>query len=393
MRSTDIVIVGAHVVAPEGVLRNGWLSIRDGRIHSIGKGDRPQGILHDVRHFGGVWIVPGFVDLHCHGGGGGSFLDGDLDEARTAAEFHRRNGTTSLIASLISSPHEHLVRSARSLSRLAQEDGTVVGIHLEGPYLSPGHCGAHDPRHLRAPSSKEMTELLRAANGALRQMTIAPELPGALELLDQLIEAGVRGAVGHTSATAEQTRAALDRGACLATHLCNAMPGIHHRNGGPVVAIANDERVFVELINDGVHLDTTVVQFLVKSLGAHRVCMITDAISAAGQPDGRHRLGNREVELRNGVVRLTTPEAPLAGSALTMARAFANTAAITGSLVSAARMCSTTPSHVLGLRDRGALVRNRRADLVVLSNALEVMEVWQQGESVFRSAIPQRLER
>jgi N-acetylglucosamine-6-phosphate deacetylase len=391
--TSDVVFTGANVVAPEGVIRNGWLSVREGVIHAVGKTDPPPGIVHDVRQAGGVWLVPGFIDLHCHGGGGGSFLNGDLDEARTAAEYHRKNGTTTLVASLISSPHEHLVRSARSLSRLARENGTVVGIHLEGPYLAHTHCGAHDPKHLRTPSTKEVAELLRAADGMLRQMTFAPELPGALELLDQLVEANVRGAIGHTGATAEQTRAAIDRGACLATHLCNAMPALHHRRGGPVIEIMNDERVFVELINDGVHLDSAFVRHLVKSIGAHRICMITDAVSAAGEPNGRYKLGNREIDLVNGVVRLATPEAPLAGSALTMAEAFANTAALTGSLVSAARMCSTTPSHVLGLRDRGALVRQRRADLVILSNTLAVIEVWQEGVRVFHVDQPQRIAR
>ena len=381
--ANEVILVGAQIVAPEGILRHGWLSVHDGLIRAVGTNDPPGGIRHDLSEFGGAWIVPGFVDIHCHGGGGGSFLNGDADQARTAANFHRKNGTTSIVASLISSPHEHLLRAARSLARVARDRETIVGIHMEGPFLSHLHCGAHDPKHLRPPSGAEVTELIRAADGFLRQMTLAPEMPGALGILDLLIGSGVVGAIGHTNATAAETRTAIERGARLATHLCNAMPAIHHRNGGPVVEIINDDRVFVELINDGVHLDPAFVRHLINSIGVHRICMVTDAVEAAGQPDGRYRLGGREIDLLDGVVRLATPEAPLAGSALTMAKAFANTAAITGSLVSAARMCSTTPAHVLGLRDRGALVRNRRADLVVLSEGLEVIEVWQQGERVF----------
>ncbi len=382
--NTGVVLVGGTVVAPLGLVKDGWVATNDAVIEGVGRNDRPTGLLHDVSASGGAWIVPGFVDVHCHGGGGGSFLDGDLDSTRTAAHFHRRHGTTSMLASLISSPHEHLVRSARSLARFARSDETIVGIHAEGPYISLGHCGAHDPRHLRSPSVTETRELISAAAGLLRQLTFAPELPQALEMLDLLVGEGVVGAIGHTSATAAEVHAAIDRGARLATHLCNAMPAIHHRNGGPVVEILNDDRMFVELINDGVHLDPAVIMLIVKSVGTHRVCMITDAIEAAGQPNGRHKLGGRDIDVLDGVIRLATPDAPLAGSALTMDRAFANTVSMTGSVVAAATMCSTTPAQVLGLRDRGAIVRGRRADLVVLSDTFEVVEVWQAGERVFR---------
>ncbi len=378
-----VIFVGAAVVAPLGVLDDGWIATVDGVIQSVGRNDPPGGLRHDVRESGGAWIVPGFIDLHCHGGGGGSFLDGDIDSTRTAAHFHRRNGTTTLLASLISSPHEHLVRCSRALARFARSDETVIGIHAEGPYLSHVYCGAHDPRHLRTPSVAETRELITAAGGFLRQMTFAPELPNALEVLDLLVSEGVVGAIGHTAATAAEVGVAIARGARLATHLCNTMPGIHHRAGGPVVQIVNDDRMFVELINDGVHIDPAVIKLLVASVGAHRVCMITDAIEAAGQPDGRYRLGGRDIDLIDGVVRLATPDAPLAGSALTMARAFVNTCSVTGSVVAAATMCSTTPAQVLGLRDRGAIVRNRRADLVVLSESFEVVEVWQAGERAF----------
>ena len=383
-----VVLVGGTVVAPLGVVKDGWVATREGMIDSVGRGAAPAGLAHDVSVSGGTWIVPGFVDIHCHGGGGGSFLDGDIDSTRMAAHFHRRNGTTTLLASLISSPHEHLLRSARTLARFARSDETVVGIHVEGPYLSHVQCGAHDLRHLRDPSVPETRELIAAAGGLLRQVTFAPELPGALDMLDLLVSEGVVGAVGHTAASSAEVRVAIERGARLATHLCNCMPGIHHRNGGPVVELVNDDRVFVELINDGVHIEPAVIKLIVKSVGTHRVCMITDAIEAAGQPNGRYKLGGRDIDVVDGVVRLATPEAPLAGSALTMARAFANSVAVTGSIVSAATMCSTTPAQVLGLRDRGAIVRNRRADLVVLSESLEVVEVWQAGERVFHRGDP-----
>ena len=380
-----VVFVGATIVAPLGLLNDGWVATKDGTITGVGKNNRPPGLVHDVSVSGGAWIVPGFVDVHCHGGGGGSFLDGDLDSTRTAAHFHRRHGTTSMLASLITSPHEHLVRSARALATFAQSDATITGIHAEGPYISHHHCGAHDPRHIRNPSLSETSELLAASNGLLRQMTFAPELPGALDLLDHLRAHGVVGAVGHTAANAEEVGLAIERGASLATHLCNAMPTIHHRNGGPVVQIMNDDRMFVELINDGVHLDPAVIALILKSVGIHRVCMITDAIEAAGQPNGRYRMSGRDIDVIDGIVRLSSPDAPLAGSTLTMSKAFSNSVANTGSVLAAATMCSTTPARALGFRDRGALVRNRRADLVVLTATFDIAEVWQAGERVFHS--------
>lgn len=380
-----IVLVGGTVIAPEGTIRDGWVHVFDGVIRAIGKNEPPDALQHDVRELGGAWIAPGFVDLHCHGGGGGSFLNGEHDQARTAVQFHRRNGTTTILASLISSPHEHLLRAARSLARYIDSDDTMVGLHIEGPYLSHVHCGAHDPRHLRPPSIGETRELIAAGQGTIRQMTIAPELPGALDVIDMLAEAGIVSAIGHTNATSEQTKTAIARGARLATHLCNAMPSIHHRNGGPVVEIINDKSVFVELINDGVHIDPSVVRLLIKSIGIDRICMITDAISAAGQQNGRYRLDGRDIDVIDGTVRLATPEAPLAGSALTMRAAFANSVSITGSVVAAARMCATTPAHLLQIRDRGALVRNRRADMVVLNESFDVLEVWQAGERVVAS--------
>ena len=380
-----VVLVGGNIVAPEGVLRDGWMQVDDGLITGVGRSEPPDGVHHDISAVGGKWIVPGFIDAHCHGGGGGSFLNGDDDEIRTAADFHRRNGTTSLLASMISAPHEHLLRASRSLARAVRSNDTLIGIHLEGPFLSHAFCGAHDPRHLRPPTADEARELIKACDGYLRQMTFAPELAGSDVLLQLLCDAGVVGAIGHTNATAEQTRSAIDNGARFATHICNAMPVPHHRNGGPAVALMNDDRVFIEVINDWVHLDAEYVRHIVKSVGAHRICMITDAVQAAGLADGRHKLDGREVDLHDGVVRLATPDAPLAGSVLTMARSFRNTATLTRSLVSAARMCSTTPAAALGLNDRGALVRSLRADFVVLSGSLDVVEVWQRGECVVRN--------
>ncbi len=372
------VLRHARLVLPSGVVEDGWLDVRSGRIAAVGApGDAP--LAEDALDLGGHWVVPGFVDVHVHGGGGASYTTGDPEEARRVVEFHRAHGTTTTVASLVTASVADLERSVAALAHLV-EDGLLAGLHLEGPYISRARCGAHDPNLLRAPDPGEVGRLLDAGRGTIRMVTIAPELPGGLDVIRQLADAGVLAAIGHTDATYAQTRAAIEAGATVATHLFNGMRGMHHREPGPVTAAMADAGVTVEIINDGVHLHPAVIGIVFDAVGADRIALITDAMSAAGMSDGVYQLGSLAVRVRDGVVRLADGGS-LAGSTLTMDGAFRRAVREIGVPVEqASRAASLTPARLLGLDGRiGSLEEGKDADLVVLDDDLEVVAVMQRG--------------
>jgi N-acetylglucosamine-6-phosphate deacetylase len=323
-------------------------------------------------------VVPGFVDLHCHGGGGHTFTTGSAGEARGAAAFHLRHGTTTLLASLVSAPYE-LMRAATAAYRPLVAGGVIAGVHFEGPYLSRARCGAQNPAYLRDPALDELTALVRLGAGAVRMVTIAPELPGALDAIRYLTGAGVLAAIGHTDATYEQALAAVAAGAAVGTHLFNGMRPAHHREPGPVIALLGTAPVVCELVADGVHLHPGMLAFAAAAAGPDRAALITDAMDAAGMPDGTYDLGGQEVVVDGRVARLARDGA-IAGSTLTMDAALRGAVAAGLDLPTACRLASTTPARVLGLTDQlGALEAGLRADLVVLSPDLEVKRVMRAG--------------
>ena len=369
------LLTGVRVVTPTGVLDPGWLRVDGERIAELGAGPPPHG---DALELGGRWLLPGFVDMHVHGGGGAGYPSGDPEEARTAAAFHRSHGTTTTVASLVTAAPAELERAIRALTPLVR-DGELAGIHLEGPYLSPDHPGAHDPALLRAPDPDELAGLLDDGAGAVRMVTLAPELPRGLELVRRTVDAGAVAAVGHTGATYDQARAAFDAGARVATHLFNAMRPLHHREPGPALAALEDARVTVEIINDGLHLHDAVAAHALATAGPERTALVTDAMVAAGMPDGRYRLGSMEVDVVRGAARLSGGGS-IAGSRLTMDVALRRAVReLAVPIADAARAAATTPARVLGLDDVGALAAGRRADLVVLDGELELTAVMAGG--------------
>jgi N-acetylglucosamine-6-phosphate deacetylase len=323
-------------------------------------------------------IVPGFVDLHCHGGGGHTFTLGDPQDARAAAAFHLAHGTTTMLASLVSSPYE-LMRDATAAYLPLVADATIAGIHFEGPYLSAARCGAQNPAYLRDPSLTELAALVKLGDGAIRMVTIAPELPGALEAIGYLVATGVVAALGHTDATYEQTLAGVAAGGTVGTHLFNGMAPPHHRRPGPVFALLGAPPIVCELIADGFHLHPGSLAFAAHATGPDRAALITDAMDAAGMPDGRYQLGGQQVEVTGRVARLVH-DGSIAGSTLTMDLALRNAVAAGIALPDAVAMAATTPARALGLADQvGALEAGLRADLVVLSPELEVKRVLRGG--------------
>ncbi|WP_327087642.1 N-acetylglucosamine-6-phosphate deacetylase [Nonomuraea sp. NBC_01738] len=370
----SLTLSDARIVTPEGV-HDGWLTIEDGRITYVGHGNAP-GAGHSL---GGRHIVPGFVDIHNHGGAGGSFPTGDQDSARDAIAMHEKHGTTTMMASLVTGTIDELAAATASLADLC-DDGLLAGIHFEGPYIAKARCGAHNPELLREPSPGEFAGLAKAGRGHVRMLTIAGELPGAIDTIREAVGSGVIAALGHSDATFEQTNAAIEAGASVATHLYNAMPPLGHRAPGPIAALLEDERVTVELINDGVHVHPAMIRLAYEVAGPGRTVLITDAMVATGLSDGRYMLGSMAVDVAGGVARLVEGGS-IAGSTLTMDVAFRRAVEQVGmSLADAVQVSSLTPARVLGIADQvGSIAAGKTADLVVLSDSLEVAGVMKRG--------------
>jgi len=401
------VLSGGRVVTPEGVLSPGWIRLAGSRIDAVGPGEPPAPTRLPRTDLGGAWVLPGFVDMHVHGGGGTSFTEGTAEDARRAAEFHRRNGTTTMLASLVTAPLADLEARAAMLAGLAA-DGEIAGLHLEGPFLAAARCGAQDPRHMIAPDVAAFASLDAAAAGQLRVITLAPELPGATDLITAAAQAGVIAAVGHTDATADVTAAAVDAGASHATHLFNGMRPLHHREPGPVGALLDRDEVSCEVIADGVHLHDTAIRLVARAAGPGRLVLITDAMAAAGMPDGRYRLGSMWVDVAGGVARLAAGTGPgtdagpgadagprvsgaIAGSTATMASVVRHAVAAGLPVTDVAAAASTNPARLLGLAGRtGALCPGLDADLVVCDETFGLRAVMRHGEWVTRSRGPNR---
>jgi N-acetylglucosamine-6-phosphate deacetylase len=400
-----LVLAGARVVTPAGTLRPGWVSVRDGLVEAVGPGApgsngaaRSDGPAADgparfdgapVHDLDGAWLVPGFVDLHVHGGGGAWLSSTDPTEVGRAVGFHLGHGTTSLLASLATSPLDAMTASARALAAAAAGPlaPALAGIHLEGPFLSRERSGAQDPEAIRDPDPAAMERLLAACGGWARTVTVAPERPGGLALVRQIARSGAVPAIGHTQAGYEEASAAVDAGVRVSTHLFNAMPGLHHRDLGTVGAALSRDEVVCELVNDGVHLRPEVVRLVFQAAGAGRVALVTDAIAAAGMADGDYDFGRVPLRVRDGVARLVDGRT-IAGSTLTMDAALRRAVLEVGIPVQdAVAAASTTPARVIGIAERtGSIEPGKAADLVVLDDGLEVVAVlaggrWARGQA------------
>lgn len=366
--SADTVLTGRELLRP------GWIEVDGATITATGSGAPPRPA---DRELGAATVVPGFIDTHVHGGGGADFSAADPSATAAAVELHRAHGTTTLVASLVSAGPPELLRQVRALADQV-DAGLIAGMHLEGPWLAVKRCGAHDPALLRDPDPDEIDRVLAAGRGTIRMVTLAPERLGAVAAIERIVGAGAVAAVGHTEATYEQTRAAIAAGASVGTHLFNAMRPIHHREPGPVIALLEDPRVTVEVICDGVHVDAALYRHVVRSVGTERVSLVTDAMAAAGMPDGTYRIGTLAVEVADGVAQLAGTQT-IAGSTATMDRVFRFAVAHSGlprdaALQLAVAQSSTNPARALGLPSP-VLTPGARADLVVLDSALAVAGV------------------
>lgn len=371
----SVVIHGGTLVDADGS-RDGWIATRGGIIAAVGTGTGWQdhaGTAGDVIDAAGGVIAPGFIDIHGHGGGGASFGT-DADQALSALAAHREHGTTHAIASLVTNPIEVLEQQLRDLRAVMDRDRHLWGAHLEGPFLAPARKGAHAPQHLRHPTPDLVSRLIIAGKGVLRQITMAPELPGADEAIERFVEAGVVVAVGHTSADHDTAQRAFDHGATLVTHAFNAINSIESRAPGPLVAAFADSRVTLELIADGVHVDHALLA-LAFQMAPGRIALITDAMSAAGSDEGLYTLGDLTVSVRGGRVVLVGTDT-LAGSVLTQDQALRVVTGAGVPLTDAITALTTTPARVMGRPHADhVLSEDSPANVVVLNSDLEVVSV------------------
>jgi N-acetylglucosamine-6-phosphate deacetylase len=380
--------LAGRLVTPDGILDEGVVEVRaDGTIGYVGPPSGWTGAAPEPVDA----IVPGFVDIHCHGGGGHAVTSADPAEAAAVAAHHLSHGTTTMLASLVSAPGDELVAAISAIASVVAQGSSIVGCHVEGPFLDPEHRGAHDPLHLRHPATEELAAWLAAgaADGhpTVRMVTLAPELPGAAEAIELLERSGVVVALGHTGADAAVFGGALrSLRRPLVTHLFNGMEPLHHRRPGPVAAALDAlarGATHVELISDGVHLADETVHLVFSIDPGRHVVLVSDAMVAAGMPDGDFELGSVQVRVEEGRAWTRTDPPSLAGGTSHAADLVRRCVVDAGvDPVAAVAAATATPAALLGLADRGHLATGLRADLVALDGDWRVDRVMRGGDWV-----------
>ena len=390
MRTT--VIHAGRILTPEEEISDGIIVVEGSRITALGHRDEiriPAGAADYVA--GAMTVVPGFIDVHVHGAGGHDVMEGNARSLDRIASAIARNGTTSLVATTVTAPLEETCRSLEGIARYIRaheqpkEDpenekaaAEFLGIHLEGPFISKARRGVHPQDAIARPSVETLQKFFEAADGLVKIVTVAPEIPGALQLIEHAAAAKVVAAIGHTDADYNQARAAIRAGARHAVHFYNAMRPFSHRDPGVIGAVLTDPEVTAEIIADGVHVDGPAIQVLLGCKGFDTVLLVSDGIAATGMPEGSYRLGNFEVTVKDGVAR--NSEGKLAGSTLTLDRAIREVVALGVPLKDAVRMATILPARRLGLAGKkGIIAVGADADLVALTPDLRVAGVMTRG--------------
>lgn len=380
-------IANVQIVSPTGV-DVGTLLVEDGRIAGVRTGAAaipPDD--YQIVDGGGRYCAPGLIDIHVHGGGGFDLMTDDLEQVRGYARWVATRGVTSFLVSTCGRDHAEIVRRLRAIAPAVGGGAgaaRVLGFHLEGPYINPVRKGAFPPPWLRAPSADEYRELVEASGGTVRQVTLAPELPGADELIRAVVASGATAAIGHTDATYDEAMRAIALGASHVTHCFNAMRPFGHRDPGVLGAVMTSDALTAELIGDGAHVDYAAARVLIRAKGCERVVLITDGMPMAGTPDGGGEWEGQAIRVEGGkAVRVS--DGTIIGGVTTLDQAVRNAVAHMGvALHDALAMASTNAARALGLDgEYGVLAAGRAADFALLDDALSVTETWVAGERVF----------
>ena len=382
------MIRGGAAITERGIVDDAVIVVEKGRIADIGSGKSssfsPSAHIVDAT---GCWLVPGFIDLHLHGGNGSNLATNDASEVLKITRFLASCGTTSFLATLSTGPVERIIESISVVRELigSQYDGAeIVGIHLEGPYISRERKGAMNPKYIRRPSIDETDRAIDLAAGSIRMVTLAPELEGSLELIRHLADQGIVVSIGHSNATYDEAMVGIDAGITHATHTYNAMSGLHHRESGVVGAVLTSESVTCQLIADLVHVSPAAAQVLIRCKGPSKVAVITDNGFAAGLPDGIYsQTDGRSIFKDNG--SCTLENGTLAGSVSLMNQNVRNMVSVLGiSLPEAIEMASLTPARVARVDQRkGSLRVGKDADIVIMDDEFEVNQTYVKGRLVY----------
>jgi len=389
-KNKRIIMINGTIITPFYLISDKAIIVEEGKIIEIvNKEELSTSTLTGAEVIEGKdkYIVPGYIDIHVHGGGGSDVMDGDYEAINQVAIAHSHFGTTSFLPTTMTISKDKIIRSLRSICE-AVKKGTagaeILGVHMEGPYINPEKKGAQREIDIREPSIKEFAELNKASGNLIRLVTIAPEMPGAIGLIKYLYKQGIIASVGHTNATYIQTQAGIQAGLSHVTHTFNAMRGLHHREPGVVGAALTSPELTVEVIADGIHIHPIVLKILTKIKEGEKVILITDAMRAAGLKEGTYDLGGQEVIVTKGQSRLK--DGTLAGSVLTMDKAVKNLVTkVDIALPKAIQMASFNPAKSIGIDDKkGSLEPGKDADIVILNKNLEAELTMVAGKIVYR---------
>ncbi len=387
---SKLAIFTKQVITPETVIPQGVVLVEGNKILAAGSRfsvNFGNGEF-EALHFEQQTLVPGFIDVHIHGGQGRDVMEGTRDAIETVSKFLAAHGTTSYLATTVTASPIATIQAVENLGKLIHEDiggARVLGLHLEGPFISQEKRGVHPPEHIRPPSSRIFDELVKMSGNQVKLITLAPEAPGGVEFIRHIRSKGIVVSLGHSNATSEVARQAVQAGATNATHTFNAMRDFNHREPGVLGVVLTDSQVWAELIADGVHVDPTAIRMMLQCKGSRRILLITDAVSAAGMPDGEYQLSSLRVKVSGGVCR--SPEGALAGSTLSQDQALRNIVHWTGlPLEEAVYMLSRNPAESIGVAGlKGSIEPGHDADLVLLNDDLSVHATLCEGALVPRS--------
>lgn len=388
-RIESVQLLYGQVLTPNGICEEGVLAIQGESISYAGDAsglpvDLKQAAA-EVIHQPDGYIIPGFIDIHVHGGNGEDFMDASKDILDKITSFHSSQGTTAMLATTMTAPKaaiDHVLQEVNDYQSQDMPYTRLVGVHLEGPFISPKWPGAQNPEHIVHANIDWLEEWVSTYPGLVRQVTLAPEREGALEAISWLNNHGIVAALGHTDATYEEVEAAVQAGLSHGVHTFNAMTGLHHRKPGVVGAMLSDDRLSCEIIADGIHVHPAAIRILARMKQDANLILITDAMSATGMADGEYTIGDLPVVVENGIATLKSNRDSLAGSTLTMIKGFQLLVREVGlSIEQASRVGSLNPAAKIGIADHtGSLEAGKFADVLMLSSDLELQGVWIQGQ-------------